>query len=217
MFRAMLRAHWLWSRLFLLVLTLLAFAVPLVMARRFSARTDYADIPWALGAQREYGFVYPILAGAIGLVVALSAWSADHRGRHIYALSLPIPRWNFVLLRFGAGAVLVALPVVGLWMGALVASAATPLSAGLHAYPTILALRFGLAAFVAYALFFAVSAGTNRTAGFVIGSIAALVAVQVLLNTLELDADILSPITAGLMLWPGPFEVFTGRWMLFDV
>ena len=217
MFRAMLRAHWLWSRLFLLMLTLAAFAVPLFMAREFSARTQLTMIPWALDAQREFGFMYPILAGAVGLVLALTAWSADHRGKHIYALSLPIPRWNFVLLRFGAGAVLLALPVVGLWFGALVASAATPLPAALHAYPTILALRFGLAAFVAYALFFAVSAGSNRTAGFVLGTIAALIALQVLLNTLELDADILSPITAGLMLWPGPFEVFTGRWMLFDV
>lgn len=217
MFRAMLRTHWLWSRLFLFVVTLAAFAVPLFMARVFSARAQITMISWALDAQRAYGFMYPILAGAVGLVLALTAWSADHRGKHIYALSLPIPRWNFVLLRFGAGAVLLALPVVGLWLGALVASAATPLPASLHAYPTILALRFGLAAFVAYALFFAVSAGSNRTAGFVLGTIAALVVVQVLLNTLELDADILSPITAGLMLWPGPFEVFTGRWMLFDV
>src|SRR5215510_754424 len=217
MFRAMLRAHWLWSRLFLLVSTLAAFAAPLLMARGFSARNQLGMFGWALDAQREYGFVYPLLAGAVGLILALTAWSADHRGKHIYALSLPIPRWNFVLLRFGAGAVLLALPVVGLWLGALVASATTVLPASLHAYPTILALRFGLAAFVAYALFFAVSAGSNRTAGVFLGTIAGLVVVQILLNTLELDVDILGPITAGLMLWPGPFEVFTGRWMLFDV
>ncbi|HKE91552.1 MAG TPA: hypothetical protein VKB45_14555, partial [Gemmatimonadales bacterium] len=98
----MLRAHWLWSRLFLLVLMLAAFAAPLLMARGFSTRNQLGMIGWALDAQREYGFVYPLLAGAVGLVVALTAWSADHRGRHIYALSLPIPRWNFVLLRFGA-------------------------------------------------------------------------------------------------------------------
>jgi hypothetical protein len=217
MFRAMLRAHWLWSRLFLLILTVVGFALPLFMARVFSGEQQPYLIGWALDTQRMWGVAYPLLAGALGLVVALTAWSADHRGKHIYALSLPIPRWNFVLLRFGAGAVLLAIPVVGLWVGALVTTAVTPLPASIHAYPTILALRFGLAAFVAYALFFAVSAGTNRAAGYVLGALTAVIVVQILLNTLDLDMDILGPIASGLILWPGPFEVFTGRWMLFDV
>jgi hypothetical protein len=205
MLNAMLMTQWKWSRLPLVPIIFAAFTLPLLTARNVSAESYGYGIPVMLDSVRSWGLVYPLLASGIGLLLALTAWSADHRGRHIYALSLPVPRWNYALLRFGAGALLLLIPGVALWVGAQVATVATSLPPSLQAYPTILAMRFGLAAFVAYSLFFAVSAGTNRTAGYVLVTIAAIIAVQLLLNTLEVEVNILDPIVKSLMSWPGPF------------
>jgi hypothetical protein len=218
MFKAILYTQWKWSRLPLLLMVFAGFALPLVSAQGVeSAVQDYWLTEDMLSSLQSWGLVYPLLAAAVGLGLALISWSADHRGKHIYALSLPIPRWNYVLLRFSAGACLLAVPALALWMGALVATAATALPAGLQAYPTILALRFGLAAFVAYAIFFAVSAGTNKTAGYVLAVLAAVVVVQLFLDAVGSEVHFLQPLMLRLVFWPGPFEIFTGRWMLFDV
>jgi hypothetical protein len=217
MFKAILMTQWKWSRVYLVLMVFAAFTPPLLAARDVSSETYGFGIPALLDSIRSWGLVYPLLASGIGLLLAMTAWSADHRGRHIYALSLPLPRWNYALLRFGAGGLLLVIPVVALWVGAQIAAAITALPPSLQAYPTVLAMRFGLAAFVAYALFFAVSAGTNRTAGYVLVAIAAIIATQLLLNSLDVDVNILDPMVKSIMSWPGPFEVFTGRWMLFDV
>jgi ABC-type transport system involved in multi-copper enzyme maturation permease subunit len=195
-----------------------AFALPLLSARGATVvSSDYWLIQEMLTSLQGWGLVYPLLACVVGLLLALTTWSADHQGKHIYALSLPVPRWNYVLLRFGAGAMLLAAPALALWLGALVATAATTLPPGLRAYPTILALRFGLATFVAYGIFFAISAGTSKTAGYVLGAIGGLVLIQLGADALGLEVQILKPLLLRLVLWPGPFEIFTGRWMLFDV
>jgi len=218
MFKAILYTQWKWSRLPLLLMVFAGFALPLVSAQGVeSAVHDYWQTEDMLSSLQSWGLVYPLLAAAVGLGLALISWSADHRGKHIYALSLPIPRWNYVLLRFSAGACLLAVPALTLWVGALVATAATALPAGLQAYPTILALRFGLAAFVAYSIFFAVSAGTNKTAGYVLAILGAVVVVQVFIDAVGWDVPFLQPLLLRLVFWPGPFEIFTGRWMLFDV
>jgi hypothetical protein len=218
MFKAILYTQWKWARLPLLLMCFAGFALPL-----FSARSIDPAIgdPWLIRDMltdlQSWGLVYPLLAGAVGLVLALISWSADHQGKHIYALSLPIPRWNYALLRFGAGALLLLIPVIALWLGALTATMATTLPSSLRAYPTILALRFGLAAFVAYAIFFAISAGTNKTAGYILGAIGGVVAAQLLLDGFGWNVQLVQPLLLHLVLWPGPFEIFTGRWMLFDV
>lgn len=218
MFKAILYTQWKWSRLPVLLMVFAGFALPLLSARGTQgAAQDYWQIADMLSSLQSWGLVYPLLAAAVGLWLAFVSWSADHRGKHIYALSLPIPRWNYVLLRFSAGACLLALPALALWAGALVATAATALPPGLQAYPTILALRFGLAALVAYALFFAISAGTNRTAGYVLAVVGAVVVIQLFIDAVGWEVKVIEPLLLRLVLWPGPFEIFTGRWMLFDV
>jgi hypothetical protein len=128
-----------------------------------------------------------------------------------------VPRWNYVLLRFGAGALLLLAPVVALWAGALVATSAAAIPPGLQAYPSVLALRFALAVLVAYAVLFAASSATARTAGYVLGALGALILLEVLLAVAEVDVSILGPALLRVFLWPGPLEIFTGRWMLIDV
>jgi hypothetical protein len=218
MFRQLLYTQWKWSRLVLLVIGLAAFALPLLSVQ--GVRPDDLgrfDVEQMLAGVQTWGLLYPVLATAAALILAMTTWGPDHRGKHIYALSLPIPRWHYALLRFGAGCVLLAAPVAMVWIGALVASAATNLPAGLETYPTILALRFGLAALVAYAAFFAISAGTNRTAGVVLGIIGGLVVAQLILLIADTNINVLSPLLIRLFVWPGPLEIFTGRWMLIDV
>jgi hypothetical protein len=166
---------------------------------------------------QSWGSVYPLLAAALGLLIAIAAWAADHRGRHIHALTLPLPRWQYVALRFGAGLALLTPPIAAVLIGALLGTVMATLPPGLQAYPIALTVRFALAVFVAYAVFFAVSAGTARTAGIILGAIAALILVQVVASIANLDLNLLGVLQAALILGPGPLVVFTGRWMLVDV
>lgn len=218
MFTAMLAVHLKWSRLALAVSTVAAFALPLLTIQGI-AETEPGrwDVNAMLDIVRGMSALYPMLAGALGLVFGVMAWNPDHRGNHVYALSLPLPRWHYVLLKFAAGALFVLIPAAALWIGALVASVAASVPTGLQAYPHTVALRFLLASLVAYGFFFSISSATTRTAAYVLSILAALVVAQVALATGDSGVDILSPIWYRLVNLPGPFEVFTGRWMLIDV
>lgn len=218
MFRMILFTQWKWSRLFLLAAVLAAFALPVLSVQNAGdpGRTTW-EARMLLSAVQSWGVAYPVLATVIALTMAMSAWGPDHRGRHVYALSLPVPRWHYALQRFGAGVVLLAAPALALLLGALVATATATIPAGLHAYPVALALRFTLALGVAYAVFFAITAGTTRTAGYVLAIIGGLLVVQVLTAAAGLEIRIIPFVGDHLLLWPGPLEIFSGRWMLIDV
>ena len=165
MFRAILYSQWKWSRLIVVLGTVAAFVLPLVSLQGAAgADRSPLEAEALLHAVQSWGTLYPLLATALGLLVAIATWAPDHRGRHIHALTLPLPRWRYVLLRFAAGATVLAGPLLGMAAGALIAIAAATLPPGLHGYPVALALRFALAMVVAYSIFFAVSAGTARTA-----------------------------------------------------
>jgi hypothetical protein len=218
MFRAVLYSQWKWSRLIVVLGTIAGFAIP-VLSVQGAARADRGALQAQelLRAVQSWGTLYPLLAAALGLLVAMAAWAADHRGRHVHALTLPLPRWEYVLLRFGAGFVLLAGPIVAVLIGASLASLTATLPPGLQAYPIALAIRFALAVFVAYAVFFAISAGTARTAGIILGAIAAVVVVQLVANMASLDLNLFGMAQDVLLLGPGPLAVFSGRWMLVDV
>ena len=217
MFKAILFQQWKWTRLIVALSTVAAFAIPLFSVRGSAPTLEHNDAARFLGDVQTWGILYPVLAGALGVLLAITLWTPDHRGRHVYSLALPIPRWRFVMYRYLAGLGLLAAPVLGLVLGTLLASSMTALPTGLHTYPLALSLRFALAVLVAFTLFFAVSSGTARTAGTILGGIAALVVVQVLLSAAGSQTDILMPIVNVLLTAPGPFAIFTGRWMLVDV
>ena len=218
MFRQILYTQWKWSRLVVLLLTLVGFAIPVLSVR---PAADYTLEHWEaralLNSIESWGVLYPLLAAAAAVIMAMATWGPDHHGHHVYALSLPLPRWHYALLRFGAGAILLAAPVVAVWLGALVGTASAVIPPGLHAYPQALALRFGLALLLAYSVFFAISAGTVRTAGYVLGLLAALVVIQVMASVANVHINVLEWILNQVYIWPGPLEIFTGRWMLIDV
>ena len=221
MFKVILETQWKWARMPLLLATVAAFTIPMISVRGLgqSSATGIAAL-YAMATMANWAVAYPLLAAAIGLLLALTAWGSDHRQGHYYALSLPIPRWQYSLLRLGAGFVLLAGPVIGIAIGSSLAAAAAAIPTGLTAYPLALAIRFGLAAAMSYTIFFAVSAGSTRTAGFVLAVLAVIliapVAVTFFVPT-SLQFDAISPVLERIYDWRGPLGIFGGRWMLIDV
>ena len=218
MFRVMLYSQWKWSRLIVALGSIAAFALPIVSVQG-AARADSNPLRAGelLQAVQAWGTLYPVLTAALGLLVAIATWAPDHRGRHVHALSLPLPRWRYVLLRFGAGGTLLAAPAIAVAAGALLATWSATIPAGLQGYPVALAIRFALAVLVAYGLFFAVSAGTARTAGIILALIGTVILVQIIAGVANIDLDLFGKLQIAVLNWPGPLAIFTGRWMLIDV
>jgi hypothetical protein len=152
---------------------------------------------------QAFGIAYPLLAGAAGLLLSLSAWTSDHRGRHVYALSLPVARWRYVLMRYQSGLVLLLLPMLGIWLGAILATRFIHIPPGLHPLRDLVGAALRVVGGTAYTAFFAISSGTPRTAGIVLGIAAVLVAIQVLASAAGFDFNLLKPVFDRLFIWPG--------------
>jgi len=218
MFREILRTQWKWSTVGVVVGAIVAFALPLLAVQAAgNADPTWIEARHLLAEQQSWSRWYPLLALAVGLLIGTGAWTSDHRVRHVYALTLPLARWRFVLLRYGAGLVLLVAPLLAMAIGAGVAAAAATVPSGLHTYPVALALRFALAVVVAYSVFFAISSGTTKTAGYVLSAVGAIVVIQLLFRFTGSNANLLTAIFDRMVTWPGPFEIFSGRWMLIDV
>ena len=217
MFRAILATQWKWTRGVLLVGTCLAFALPMLSMRASARALAEMNARDLLGRIEAFGIFYGLSAGLIGLLIAAMAWSSDHAGRHVYALSLPIERWRYVAMRFGAGVTTLTAPVIAIWIGAIVAVASVEIPAGLHAHPTGLAIRFALALLLAYAVFFSISSGTKRTAGILLASLGALILFELVREPMGIRLSPFLWFIEAIMGTTGTFGVFNGRWMLIDV
>lgn len=214
MFRAILETQWRSTRGLVLLASILAFGVPLLSLQSARGR----DAASFVQAMQVWGAAYAMVAALLGLLVAMAAWRADHLGRHTYALSLPIDRSRYSLYRLGAGALFLAPAVVAVLVGALLVAVSGAIPSGLHAYPVALTLRFALASVVAFALFFAISASSSRTAGYILAVIVGIVFAQFLVAALgRPQVDILGPVLEFILYRPGILSVFAGRWMLVDV
>lgn len=214
-----LRAQWMTARPVVVLVAILAFAIPLgsvFYGGDVATGSSYQVSNW-LSSSRTVGQAIPVVALALGLLLGMAAWAPDHLGRHVYALSLPIPRWRFVMLRFASGLILLAGPVVALGVGAALASAAVDLPAGVHAYPVQLTLRFALSAVVMFAIFFTISIGTRRAVVLTLGSILGLVVADIMLGAVGSEAVVVETVTMVLTRFPGPLAILLGRWALFDV
>lgn len=214
MFTAILKTQWKWTRGAVLIGVLAAFAMPLMSVH---SNTDTRSARSLIYTMQTWGTGYAVLAGAVGLFVAWLAWASDHRGHHVYALSLPIARWRYVLLRFGAGAVFLLPIVVALGVGTMLATSGNAVPEGLHAYPLALTLRFAFAALVAFAIFFAICAASVRAAGAILGAICLVIAVEFMTDALGLNWHVGNHAIDILMAYPGILSVFSGRWTLIDV
>lgn len=227
MFRQTLYVQWKAARLPLLPFVVLAFALPLLSVQGMGgvpAGEGARDMTWMLIQAHELWMpLFPIMAFLVGTVAAVVAWYWDQQGDHMYALSLPAPRWEYVLLKMGAGAVVMGACVVAFAVGAALATTAVHLPDTLHAYPWRASLRFLLAALTAYAVVFALAAGSVRTTIFVlVGLVAMLFLGELAMTFLGGLFPALQGRDFPLMVIrliqhsPGPLHVFTGNWMLID-
>jgi hypothetical protein len=217
MFRQVLYTQWKWSRTELFACVLLAFLVPTVIIRVGYTAVDVYAVSNVLNVMAFAGVFFGSLAVVCALSLAWRPWVVDAGLRHVGPLTLPLTWPAFVRLRFLAGATLLLAPTLAVWLGGLIATSVTPIPPTLHAYPGGVALRFLLAALVAYA------------GGFLLQYVAGKHAVRVAIGLLffvviiELVANLLGygSFTAkaweALTTWPGPLSVFNVRWMLIDV
>ncbi len=221
MYKAVLKAQWLAARLPVVLLAVLAFALPLLTVTSGGSLSNapVERVGQWLFASQQVGVLIPALALLAGLLLGIGAWAPDHAGKHVYALALPVPRSMFVLLRFAAGATLLAIPVATLGVGALVATLSVSLPDGVHAYPVQLTARFAMAALVCYAIFFAISIATKRAALATLGVIGGVLVADALVGSLGIKGavSITYAVFNVLTNWPGPLSILMGRWALFDV
>lgn len=231
MFREILFLSWRGSRWGLLPFLLAAFALPIMAVQGLSPdpsgpASSTVRTTEILYLVQFWAPLFPALAFALGATLALLVWNWDHRGEHVYALTLPLPRPRYVLMKMGAGGLILLLPAVLLWLGCVLGTGFTRIPEGLHAYPHALSFRFLLAALVAYALFFALAAGTMRTTLYLLaGWLALLFLGQVVPPFLGevfhfqplYEFSLVEWLLTAVLDWPGPFEVYTGNWMLIDV
>jgi hypothetical protein len=217
MFREVVYTQWRWSTLPVLLFTVAGFAIPLWAVQRAGLAAPLeADVVRMLDQVRGTGVLFPLLAALAGVTTGALTWTPDTRGGHVYALSLPVPRWYYVLMRFAAGLVLLAPLVLAVWIGGLIATAAATIPDGLYTYAGTIALRFALSLLVSYAAAFAIAAASRKTQTVIGGLILAVIGVQVVAVMAGVN---LNPIRILMAVfdWPGPFQVFGGPWMLVDL
>lgn len=228
MFQQILFTQWKSFRLGLIPFAIAAFGLPLLAVQGLGPVPEGSagarvGLQYLFDSWQFWLPWFPALAVTVGATAALNAWSWDHKTDHIYALSLPISRPRYAAWKMGAGALLVVVPALGLWLGALAASASIDVPASVNTYPTALAVRFLLASILAYSVFFALAAGTIRTTVIVLSSFAGIIILTAVMT------DYASAVVPGfafdfngwfvesLLEWPGPFEVLSGNWSLIDV
>ncbi len=218
MFGQILSTQVKWTRGALAVLSVVAFAAPAGLWR--IAHTGSDGTVNAMGIMRGFEVLGPLLALLAffsGFMAVAQPWAVDAAARHVYPLSLPIAWSRYVGLRFGAGALLLLIPTVALWLGCLLALSLVEIPDTLNAYPGTLAIRFLLGALLSYAGIFAVQYVSGRKAAHVLLAVLLVGMSLTLAAELTGNTKIAANVFSYLLKWPGPLAVFGNTWMLVDV
>ena len=217
MFRVVLMTHWRWSRWGMLLLAAGALVTPMVLLSSIGAR-DLTLLPvWEVLTPTSFaGAVYMMIAILTGLWLAASAWSVDTTLDAVYALTRPVPRWYFVLLRLGSGFALSLVPILGVLGGALLAAAVTTRPAEMRVFPVALTLKFAVAAWLSFGFCFGAFTGIRPRSQsrnlWAIGLIPALALLDWATGSHAANA------LGSWLVGPwSPIGVYFGRWNLFDV
>jgi hypothetical protein len=213
---ALLRLQWNSARAWVIAAMVAAAGLPVVSVG-LTWSSDASRLATFLAELDAWSLFYPALAVVLGVAMAGLAWRADRRGDFVYALTLPIERWRYVLYRFAGGAALILLVSGALWVAAVATVAAIHTGADLQAYPHALALKFALATLAVFSAAFALAAlpaSVRRVAARAIG---VLLALQILVLLLGWDGKWLVPVAQALTDRAGPLGLLGGRWMLLDV
>ena len=231
MFRSIFFLNWRAGRPAVTLLSCAVFIAPILAVQGILLGPD-VPVDGAVRARvllealESWTVVFPALALATGVLLGTAVWSWDHQEGHVYALTLPVERGRYVLMKMGSGLLLVLIPVALFLAGSWVATAATEIPEGLRAYPGSLALRFTLASALSFGLVFALASGSRRS---VVRAVAALVVLLVVVSLAGSFSDagqvpssslaqVLDAPAQALIHHPwSPVRVFTGSWMLVDV
>jgi hypothetical protein len=217
MFGQVLYTQWKWARTELFLYVLAAFLLPTIIYRTGMSQVDAYSVPSVLGVVGVEGAFFGCLSIVCAFGLAWRPYIIDASLRHVGPLSLPVPWATFVRLRFLAGATLLLAPTIAVWLGGVLATAATAIPPTLHAYPGGVALRFLFAALVAYAAGFLLQYVAGKHAVRVAIALFFLVTLMGLATSLLGYDSLLLKAWNVLTTWPGPFSIFNARWMLIDV
>lgn len=217
MFRQVLYVQWKWARLELIVCALAAFLIPPVVMNIFIGQYDTYYIRGLLSGSEATGVFYVALALVVAVMLAARPWNADASLNHVYALSLPVSWSEFTRYRFLAGALLLVVPAITVWISGIVTAASITIPPTLQSYPASLAIRFLLMALVLYSAVFALQYLAGKRAAKLGAWVLFLLLVLAVVVQLFHLRDPFVPTWNALTSWPGPFRLLTARWMLIDV
>lgn len=218
MFRQIFLTQIRWTRPLVALMTLLAFLAPAFAWFVGGTRVLQSASPVAIIA--GFDAAAPLLAGIalIGsFILAAYPWSIDAQTKHVQALSLPLPWWQYVGMRFAAGALTLLLPAVALWLGGMLAVSIVELPETLRAYPGALAIRFLAASLLAYAMTFALQYLSGRRSPIALLAIVTVIALFWIGVQLSGNRALVAAVVRFLFEVPGPFSVFAAEWKLIDV
>jgi hypothetical protein len=217
LYTQMLRTQWAWSRMAVLGLGVITFALPSLIWRLAGMGGGHLA-PAALVQGFQFGGpALALLSLAGGAVMAATPWVVDAEAKHVYPLSLPIAWSRFVAIRFGIGVLLLLVPTVALYMGAQFILLRIDLPDVLRAYPGALSARYFLALLIAYSVTFAVQYIFGKRAALVtLVGLLSFAGLSILLSVIG-EAGRFSWMGAALFQWPGPFSIYTEAWKLIDV
>jgi ABC-type transport system involved in multi-copper enzyme maturation permease subunit len=214
--KAMIRIQFEGSRNLVLALAVAAFALPIVSVRSGWSGSD-RNLTAFLTELSVWGLLYPVLAAVAAAVLSVSIWGSDRRGSHVYALLLPVQRWQYVLLRYLGGLALLAPIAMALWLGAIIGAASVDLPPGLRTFPHALAAKFTISLILLFGLAFSFAAASRRALGIGFRLLGLLVAVHFGVIMVRPGINLFSTIVSALATPPGPLAPLGGRWMLIDV
>jgi hypothetical protein len=216
MFSQSLYVQWKWNRDFLGFYTAAAFAAPLVILWVALPQLGLTSGRELVSVGGVVGAATAVIAVLAGLTVAWQGYGIDERVGHIYALSLPITRSRLLAIRAGTAAIMLFLPSLGVWVGAMLAAGQVELPPSLHTYAGSLAVKALLASWLAHACVFALRYCARRRAKVVL-AVLVLSAGTLALSSGVAPGGVVTRAADFLISNPGPFGVLFGRWTLIDV
>jgi hypothetical protein len=217
MFEALLRQQFTLQRTELAALTIAGGAIVPLSLRGASIAGPLTEAEVLLTLGMPLTILSVIFSVVTGLVLAIRAYTVDAQTRHTYALSLPITRGHYALLRAGTGLTLALIPLAAYGIGAFLTAASVPLPPELFAYPGGVTMRGALTVLMAYAFGFALQYGLGRHAGRVFIVVILLVGAVELIDQLVFRGQLTPDFWSAVVSETSPFAVFNSGWMLFDV
>jgi hypothetical protein len=161
--REFVRVDWERRRSMLLLTAAVFAGVPvLALAMLGSAGRRRPETVTGLLVSQNAGV---LLMGAVclgAMAWGAGTWADERRGNWIYALSLPLSRVQLFALRYVAGLVWLAVPLVLLGISAALVACAAQLPAGVYAYPGAFFRWAALSCAFLYTLMFVMSARFER-------------------------------------------------------